>query len=744
MRLSKDIKNFLNWNMCERTFLINGLIALIIIPTMLVTFNRYPNMVSYVLAICGILICLTSYNLYEIHKKQESSKTIYPQIVFIAFVAGFGASVMGSVSSGIGTFAIFLTICYYLVAGIHYALFLGILTTFFLVSIINLDFVFEMLPYYWARDLANINHSGNEVRTLLGLTKPGKVAMELLFISGIPLTLLVLRSFDRQMRQKSKALEETHEMLQDSKYLSDNLLSESQKSKHALEENITELLEAVQQVGEGNLIIEIPDFGEQAMGRLAKGFKGMVEELHKARHLDEQLRAKEQEQQRVLRECINQLLDVVEEVGKGNLEVTPADFEDMELSRLSKGLAEMITKQSNSREEELRQQREIARTSALVENAPNSLIFIDADGIIRYMNPMAQQLFRSLHSFLAVPVSKIVGSSYEVLCPHLGLRQALLYPKHLPYQCEIEFGVEWVNVKANAVNDAQGNFMGPMLSYEIITEEKARKERDRQLQKKAKSISSELASASHDLLIGSEQMAEASSKTSQQTQVVVVEANEIQKSMEHIATTLEEMVKTLVDNENMVNTNTRMSAQAVEFSRKASEIITTLGKGSLSIGVIVQFIHRITSQTNILALNATIQATRAGEAGKGFGVVAREVKALAQQTSQATKEISARIKAIQEDAKKAVESIEKVNDVIKEMNQISGYMSIAIEEQTIKTHEISMQMEEAFKATQMVVSNIHEVAEIADIAKNGVQKGREAIVRLDNIAINSDELINAF
>ena len=130
----------------------------------------------------------------------------------------------------------------------------------------------------------------------------------------------------------------------------------------------------------------------------------------------------------------------------------------------------------------------------------------------------------------------------------------------------------------------------------------------------------------------------------------------------------------------------------------ANATVAKLGESSAEIGQVIKVITSIAQQTNLLALNATIEAARAGDAGKGFAVVANEVKELAKQTAKATEDISQKITAIQDDTKRAVESIGSITAIINQINDISGTIATAVEEQSATTNEMSRNVQEAAKA----------------------------------------------
>ena len=123
-----------------------------------------------------------------------------------------------------------------------------------------------------------------------------------------------------------------------------------------------------------------------------------------------------------------------------------------------------------------------------------------------------------------------------------------------------------------------------------------------------------------------------------------------------------------------------------------------------------ELISSIAGQTNLLALNATIEAARAGEAGRGFAVVAAEVKSLASQTAEATKEIGTRITQIQSATKEAVEAIQGITATIEEVSVIATAIGSAIEEQGAATAEIARNVTQTAHATQEVTTNIGGVS----------------------------------
>ncbi|WP_224982005.1 methyl-accepting chemotaxis protein [Geomonas agri] len=171
-----------------------------------------------------------------------------------------------------------------------------------------------------------------------------------------------------------------------------------------------------------------------------------------------------------------------------------------------------------------------------------------------------------------------------------------------------------------------------------------------------------------------------------------------------------------------------------EMTRASAKAVTTLGERSEQIGAIVATIEDIADQTNLLALNAAIEAARAGEQGRGFAVVADEVRALAERTTRATKEIGDMIKAIQQETRSAITAMEEgvhatergaaeaaqlesaLSRILEQVNAVSMQVSqiaTAAEEQTATTSEITSNIQSVTSAVQLTAQGAHQTATTA-------------------------------
>jgi methyl-accepting chemotaxis protein len=149
-----------------------------------------------------------------------------------------------------------------------------------------------------------------------------------------------------------------------------------------------------------------------------------------------------------------------------------------------------------------------------------------------------------------------------------------------------------------------------------------------------------------------------------------------------------------------------VTADAVKQADATDERMTELSAAGDRIGDVVKLITSIAEQTNLLALNATIEAARAGEAGRGFAVVASEVKSLASQTAKATDEIRQQIASMQQVATSAVGAIRNIGQTIGQINEVTTAIAAAVEQQGAATREIARNIQHAAGGTSEVSSNI--------------------------------------
>lgn len=266
--------------------------------------------------------------------------------------------------------------------------------------------------------------------------------------------------------------------------------------------------------------------------------------------------------------------------------------------------------------------------------------------------------------------------------------------------------------------------------------------------------------------------ASASTQISSSTEEMAAGAQEQSAQAAEVATAVEEMTKTIIE-------TTRNAAVAADSAKgagrtaenggavvkgtisgmdrvaevvgRSSEKIKMLGRSSDQIGEIIQVIDDIADQTNLLALNAAIEAARAGEQGRGFAVVADEVRKLAERTTSATKEIADMIKRIQIETGEVVEAIDEGTAEVQNGKKMADEASVALgqiitgaQDVVDMITQVASAGEEQSSAAEQISKNIEAISTVSQQSAMGTQQIARAADDLNRLTDNLQELIAKF
>jgi len=233
-------------------------------------------------------------------------------------------------------------------------------------------------------------------------------------------------------------------------------------------------------------------------------------------------------------------------------------------------------------------------------------------------------------------------------------------------------------------------------------------------------------------------------RTGRETEGITSAAQAATANVHDVASATEQMNGSIQEIGARVAESTAITRSAVNGISSLDKTMTELSETATRIDEIVAMIEQIAGQTNLLALNASIEAQRAGAAGKGFAVVAGEVKALAGQTADATRDISEQIHQIQERTFAAVAALKDVAATVTKADSIVSSIASAVEEQSAVVNNIAQNSGEAAKRNNDVVGSMMRLSsQFADVGAKSVEMG-SVIENLSKEAVAMQDTVREF
>ncbi len=323
------------------------------------------------------------------------------------------------------------------------------------------------------------------------------------------------------------------------------------------------------------------------------------------------------------------------------------------------------------------QETETKKLMNMLDLMPINVMLADKDLNITYINKTSRDTLRPLEQFLPCKADEVLGKSIDIFHKKPAHQRGMLadHQRTLPHRAVIELGKDKLELNISTLNDPDGTYVGPLVTWTVVTDSVG-------MATTMGEIVSTVSAASTELKASAEAMRTTADRGSDKSANVASAAEELSASIGEIS--------------RQISRAQEITRDALSETGKSLTIVNGLSEAAGKIGQVVKLITDIAEQTNLLALNATIEAARAGEAGKGFAVVASEVKALATQTAKATGDISQQVIGIQQATNAVVQANQAINKTVSEMNEVSATVAAAVEEQAA--------------ATKNVAANINEVA----------------------------------
>ncbi|GAB5388513.1 MAG: hypothetical protein Alpg2KO_14810 [Alphaproteobacteria bacterium] len=266
----------------------------------------------------------------------------------------------------------------------------------------------------------------------------------------------------------------------------------------------------------------------------------------------------------------------------------------------------------------------------------------------------------------------------------------------------------------------------------------------RRFDQSARQAVSHVAAGTTQLDAAADQLGDAAASSSREASTTASATSQMSASVQGIAAAMDQVAGSIRSISQDVSRSSETSDRAVRAAAETSDVVRSLSGAAEQIGDVVSLITDIAEQTNLLALNATIEAARAGEAGKGFAVVASEVKSLAEQTQKATEQIASQIGGIQSSTGQAVNAIDGISHTIEELSDIATSISDAVSEQQNATSEITENVRQVASGTDGLAQTAEVLNGAVDQTSRCSDDVRSASTTLKTRTDELNEEINVF
>ncbi|MBT0663454.1 methyl-accepting chemotaxis protein [Geobacter pelophilus] len=272
------------------------------------------------------------------------------------------------------------------------------------------------------------------------------------------------------------------------------------------------------------------------------------------------------------------------------------------------------------------------------------------------------------------------------------------------------------------------------------------------------SNTTQVAAAASQLMTASEQIATGAEEVAAQASTVATAGEEMSATSGDIAQNCQmaaegsnQASRAASEGSQVVNNTVQVMGRIASRVQETAKTVESLGARSDQIGAIVATIQDIADQTNLLALNAAIEAARAGEQGRGFAVVADEVRALAERTTKATREISEMIKAIQNETKGAVAAMDAGVREVEQGTSEAAKCGTALQEileqinaVTMQVNQVATAAEEQTATTGEISNNIHQITEVVQETSKGAHESATSANQLARTAEELQRIVRQF